>query len=158
MKKNPTPSIRAPRRLSKGQITVIFAAALPVIVLFVSLAVDMTLIYLTKAKLSRAADATALRVARKFQADADRRREIALRMMQSNFPGFLEGITDDVAYWTVIGNVTTSGGENQKVRAGEDYMEIQTEASSAQGAITAEVIAQTTHSTFFMKLLSLLWR
>jgi hypothetical protein len=153
MKKNPTPSIRAPRRLSKGQITVIFAAALPVIVLFVSLAVDMTLIYLTKAKLSRAADATALRVARKFQADADRRREIALRMMQSNFPGFLEGITDDVAYWTVIGNVTTSGGENQKVRAGEDYMEIQTEASSAQGAITAEVIAQTTHSTFFMKLL-----
>ena len=45
----------------QGQILVMFALALPLLILFTAMAVDMGLIYVTKAKLSKAVDAACLR-------------------------------------------------------------------------------------------------
>lgn len=112
-------------RRRKGQVIVLFAVLLPVMLLFAGLGVDMGLMYLTKSRLVRATDSTALRVVRRFEQDDDRIRTLAIRTMQANYPGFLANKTGTSGEWTKTtttdsdgATVTTheiTGGSGQKL-------------------------------------------
>ena len=69
----------------RGQILVIFALALPLLVLFTAAAVDMGLIYVTKAKLSKAVDAACLTGVKNLAQGQTTANALATDMFNANF-------------------------------------------------------------------------
>ena len=72
-------------RNDKGQILVMFALALPLLVLFTAMAVDMGLIYVTKAKLSKAVDAACLTGVKNLSQGQATANSLATDMFNANF-------------------------------------------------------------------------
>ncbi len=73
------------RQNDKGQILIIFALALPLLVLFTAAAVDMGLIYVTKAKLSKAVDAACLTGVKNLSQGQTIANTLATDMFNANF-------------------------------------------------------------------------
>ncbi len=69
----------------RGQILVIFALALPLLVLFTAAAVDMGLIYVTKAKLSKAVDAACLTGVKNLSQGQTTANALATDMFNANY-------------------------------------------------------------------------
>ena len=69
----------------KGQVLIIFALALPLLVLFTAMAVDMGLIYVTKAKLSKAVDAACLTGVKNLSQGQTTANSLATDMFNANF-------------------------------------------------------------------------
>src|ERR1039457_5488167 len=107
----------------RGQILVMFAVALPFLILFTAAAVDMGLIYVTKAKLSKAVDAACLTGVKNFAQGQTTANALATDIFDANFganpptPAFT---------WT---------------------------AGSATTAVSLQVKATATVNTFFMRYL-----
>jgi Flp pilus assembly protein TadG len=69
----------------RGQILVMFAVALPLLILFTAAAVDMGLIYVTKAKLSKAVDAACLTGVKNFAQGQTTANALATDIFDANF-------------------------------------------------------------------------
>lgn len=104
----------------KGQIIVLLALLMVVILGFVALGIDAGGAYTVKAKLSRATDAAALRMVNNFgdltltgtaaTTEEEMRRDMVFRVFQANYQDFFNG-TDPL--WETSpapGNATDSGG------------------------------------------------
>lgn len=72
-------------RDERGQILVFFALALPLLILFTAAAVDMGLIYVTKAKLSKAVDAACLTGIKNFSQGETIANSLATDIFNANF-------------------------------------------------------------------------
>lgn len=72
-------------REEHGQILVFFALALPLLILFTAAAVDMGLIYVTKAKLSKAVDAACLTGIKNFSQGETIANSLATDIFDANF-------------------------------------------------------------------------
>ncbi|MFQ3670860.1 MAG: pilus assembly protein TadG-related protein, partial [Verrucomicrobiia bacterium] len=137
-------------RRSKGQIFVIYAILFPVLFLFLGLGIDVALIYTSKARLSRAIDATALRLTRKFEEDQARRQNITVQFMKLNYPGFFSnGYSVEVT-----GDVNTVETMHFRGNLGptDDYLKVITRSESDTGVVRVELAGRSKHRTFFMPL------
>jgi Flp pilus assembly protein TadG len=72
-------------RDDKGQILILFALAFPLLVLFTAMAVDMGLIYVTRAKLSKAVDAACLTGVKNLSQGQTTANALATDMFNANF-------------------------------------------------------------------------
>jgi Flp pilus assembly protein TadG len=143
----------------KGQILVIFALLLPILVLMCGLAIDLGILYLADARLSRSLDSTALRLSQKPSIDLARRKALALTTLKANYPNFLKNKT--VADWVVTGTVTGSTGEVMTITdstTGESA-KVTTKGSGATtftykpvDVINTTVEASVRQPTFFIRL------
>lgn len=139
----------AGRKPQSGQMILIYALVFPVLFLFMGLGIDAALIYHSKAKLSRAIDAASLRLARKFNVDEATRRNMAVRLMQINYPGFFkEGFTYSRTgtYDAGEGEVITFQGSNNQ------RLVMTTFADPDTGVVEVSLSGTTQHKTFFMPL------
>lgn len=148
-----------PPSRSKGQIIVIYGMLLPILFLFLGLGIDTGLMYLTKAKLSRAVDATALRMVRKFDSNTDRRKTLALQIMRTNLPGFLPDVTYNSGGWVKTGNISDSTGETLSYISGTQQLIINTISNpidpsnpNAAQLIRVTLSATQDHYTYFMPI------
>jgi Flp pilus assembly protein TadG len=85
--RNPTRKTVARRRLRRddGQILIMYALALPLLILFTAAAVDMGLIYITKAKLSKAVDAACLTGVKNYPHGIATANELGTYIFNANF-------------------------------------------------------------------------
>jgi len=69
----------------RGQIMVIFAMVLPILILFAGLAIDVGILYVTKAKLSTSVDAACLTGMKNLASGETNAAQLATDMFQANF-------------------------------------------------------------------------
>jgi Flp pilus assembly protein TadG len=137
------------RRAKKGQILVVYALLFPVLFLFLGLGIDAGMIYLDNAKLSRAIDATAIRMARKFESDPVRRQQIAISMMKINYPGFFESTPS----WSVSGTLNGSRGETMTgTGVNGQTVTIVTKSDAVSGTVSVQMTGSVKHYTYFMPI------
>jgi Flp pilus assembly protein TadG len=150
-------------RRKSGQILVLFALLLPVLFLMLGLCIDMGILYLKKAQMSKAADSVALRIGLSPSISTTRRQAISLSAAKANLPGFLENYT---TWGTTTGTVSATGGETITIENAvgstiKDKMTINTTGSSASstpGVPTVEVVntlvtIDSRQRTYFMMLM-----
>lgn len=139
------------RLRARGQIMVIFALLLPIVFGFVGLGIDVGLMYLSKARLSRALDSTSLHMASNYDSKEtlEVREEILLNTMRANYPGFLAEAT--INDFVVDGEkMTIDKRENGK----GEYLEMKLETGSTGtiSPVKITITAQLNHQTYFMPL------
>lgn len=88
-----------------GQIIIWFALALPLMLLFTALAVDMGIIYVTKAKLSSAVDSAVLTGIKNYSLGTTSAQALATDMFQANF-----GSSAPALSWTWCPQASTCSG------------------------------------------------
>ncbi|MDX6767836.1 MAG: pilus assembly protein [Candidatus Methylacidiphilales bacterium] len=147
------------RRDKKGQILIIFALVLPIVILMTGLTVDVGLMYRADARISRALDSTALRIGENPKMSLDRRKAVALTTLKANYPDFLSGKT--VNDWTVNGTINATGGEQMYIsnNVGE-WARVTTVGSGNTtydykpvDVIFTTVEAQVRQPTYFMRII-----
>lgn len=143
-------SIYPQRRRRKGQVFVIYALLFPILFLFLGLGIDMALIFASKARLSRAVDATALRLTRKFENSQERRENIIKQYMKLNYPGFLSDGYD----LETSGSLDTTETMLFRGRgpSSDDLLQIETHTAVDTGVVTVAIAGRATHRTFFMPI------
>jgi len=73
------------RKKEKGQIILVFALALPLLILFAAMAIDMGIIYSTKARLSNAVDAAVLTGVKNYSQGTATAQALATDIFNANF-------------------------------------------------------------------------
>jgi len=73
------------RKKEKGQIILVFALALPLLLLFAAMAIDMGIIYSTKARLSNAVDAAVLTGVKNYSQGTSTAQALATDIFNANF-------------------------------------------------------------------------
>ncbi len=140
-----------PRPQRRGQMLVLFAILTPLFFGMLGLSIDAALMYRTKAILSKTADATALRLARKFES-SDVRINMALTVTQANMTGFLSsGYTQTGP----TGDVGDPAGETIILTDNTDpntFIKMVTKADPDIGIITVDITLQASHKTYFMPI------
>ncbi|HUK73996.1 MAG TPA: TadE/TadG family type IV pilus assembly protein [Candidatus Bathyarchaeia archaeon] len=115
------------QRGEKGQILVWVAIALPILVLFTALAVDMTLIYMDKARLANAVDSAVLTGVRNYSAEGQATAQnLAGDMFVANYGSSAPALTYT---WCTAAD------------------------TGCNGAVSLTVQAGAPHNTYFMKIL-----
>ena len=117
------------RQKEQGQILLMFAILLPILLLFVGLAVDFGFAYVTRAALSKAADSAALAGMRNLNQGQAQATAIAQSAFDANYGS---AIGRDLSAPAVTINITTDANNNSVVN----------------------VSAAATIDTFFLRLLS----
>lgn len=159
-----TSSRRQRRRSNRAQILLLFGLMLPILCMALGLCLDVGLLYLADARMTRALDSSALRIGRSPSDPAARRANVAIHTMRTNFPGFLHKSWGTPTI-SITGDISRSGGEKIQIssrnpRTGkDDTITITTEGSGQQGggpvfveAVTTEIRAATSVSTYFMRV------
>jgi Flp pilus assembly protein TadG len=100
------------RRRSRGQIFLIFAIVLPVLLMFLGLALDVGFAWIMKALLSRSVDAAALAGMRNIDKGTAKAQQIAQEAFDANFG---TGFSRDTATPTVTITVGKDGSNNNIV-------------------------------------------
>ncbi|MEM6884456.1 MAG: pilus assembly protein TadG-related protein [Verrucomicrobiota bacterium] len=144
---------RSQRKNQSGQIMLLFAVfVLFIVVGIMALAIDMGLVYQSKAKVSRTVDAIAIRVVNRYASThtvADRQR-IAESIFEANF-GLLRSSNPTTWAWTDNGlDVTTTTGEIIEaygtVNGEQDYyIKVNTVADTQTGVVVSNVTATAYH-------------
>ena len=114
-------------RDERGQITLLLAISLTILLLFMALAIDVGLAYVTKAKLSKAVDAACLTAMRNLAQGQTKAGKLALNSFNANYPA--SGL-DAVSPSITVGFTT-----------------------DAYGQTLVNVSATATTRTFFMRIL-----
>jgi len=99
-------------RVHPGQIFVLFALTLPVLILFVGLAIDFGFAYVEKTTLSKAVDAAALAGMRNINSQAATPTQIALSAFNANYG---TGLGRDISPPTVNVGFSTNANNNMVV-------------------------------------------
>jgi len=134
-----------------GQAMVVFAILLPFMLLYCALGIDVGMMYLTKAKLSRSVDATALRVVDRYEPDISRLRDLALTTMQANMPEFMTELPEEG--WTTR---IEDGDEIHELRnSSGEWLEILIRSDDENNVITTTTQAGVRHETYFMPLVDI---
>lgn len=146
------------RRSKQGQIMIIFAFILPVLILMCGLTIDVGVMYRADARISRALDSTALRLGQNPRMTLDRRKAVALSTLQANYPDFLKGKSP--TDWQVTGTVNGSGGEQMYLsNAVGEWARVTTVGTGSStytykpvDVIFTTVEAQVRQPTYFMRV------
>jgi Flp pilus assembly protein TadG len=101
------------RRSGRGQILLVFAIALPVIVMFTGLALDMGSAYITKTTLSKAVDAAALAAMRNYNQGQTQAQAIAQSAFNVNYQSTFGISTASPPVLNVV--FTTDASDNKVV-------------------------------------------
>lgn len=151
------------RNRRKGQIMVLFGLFMAFMVMgFLALALDFTMIYHTKAMLSRTVDATALRLVNRYSkqhSDSDRQR-IAQSIFEANFD-LLRKAETITWNWTSDGKDITSTAGETIIGLGKDSsgdvkyeLSINTKADDETGVIVTNVSGMAEHDTLLLPYFS----
>ncbi|MEM6822378.1 MAG: TadE/TadG family type IV pilus assembly protein [Verrucomicrobiota bacterium] len=148
----------------KGQLLVMFGLFMLFLIMgFFALAVDFTMIYHTKAKLSRTVDAVALRIVNRYSknhSDSDRQR-IAESIFEGNFALLKNTGTTITWAWASDGRSISSTlgetitGSGTDASGTEKYkLVINTKADSNTGVVVSDVTGTAVHDTLLLPFFS----
>lgn len=159
---SPLPPSRR-RHPRSGQVMIMFAILSLVLCLFAAMSVDFGLIYMKKARLSRAMDSVALRLANDLPTDLEERAGRALKIMQANYPGFLSGVDYDedagitpesaIQYYTsdTDSDVIEITQDHDTLLIDSEYI-LNEEVTPPLKIASVDVQCQTRHDTTFLRL------
>ncbi len=148
------------RPLRRGQMLVLFAILTPLFFGVMGLSIDAALMYHTKAQLSRAADAVALRMVRQTYNSSSvqsMREALALSIMQDNMPGYMK----NPGTWASSGDLATGTTETLTLSSTDTYpggpmqkIVIYTQSFTDTGVIQSTITAEATHTNLFLPIFS----
>ncbi|MDD5260644.1 MAG: pilus assembly protein TadG-related protein [Methylacidiphilales bacterium] len=146
--------------LRRGQMLVLFAILTPLFFGMLGLSIDAALMYHTKAQLSRAADAVALRMVRQAYNSSSiqsMRESLALSIMQDNMPGYMK----NPGTWASSGDLATGTSETLTLSSTDTYpggvmqkITIYTQSFTSTGVIQSTITAEATHTNLFLPIFS----
>lgn len=149
---------------TSGQMIILFALMATVLFLFAGMAIDFGLMYLDKAKLSRAVDSLGVRLAGNLPTDVTNKAKITMDIMRANFPDFLSGVTYDSnsSNFLPMGSVTiTTLGSNSDrifITNNNQTLKMDTIATTITNVtpnlqiVSVSAEATALHDTYFLRL------